>query len=94
MAISQTDPEVASLRVSEVVFQNTFVIIDRIIDRYHLYMEFNVYKDGSNQAFTPFVIIIEDPYSEVLGDFPQLGDQGTFYPHTKVDHAIIASLVL
>ena len=55
-------PERVSLRVAEVIFQNTFVIVDRSF----LYLEFDVHDhvDGLNVA--PFVMIVEDSENKIV----------------------------
>lgn len=65
---SKSEPEFASLRLSEIIFQNTFCIIDRSF----LYLEFDTRKTDTNQTFLPFVMIVEDPNSEVIHDLVKL----------------------
>lgn len=60
--LGNAEPEFASLRTSEVVFHNSFVIIDKTF----LYMEFEIRKPDTNQTFAPFVMIVEDPNAEIV----------------------------
>lgn len=66
--ISKSEPEFASIRLSEIIFQNTFCIIDRAF----LYMEFDTRKTDNNQTFLPFVMIVEDPNSKIIFDLAKL----------------------
>lgn len=67
-ALTATEPEFASLRVSEPVFQNTFCLIDRSF----VYLEFDVSRSDPGQLFTPFVMMIEDPNSEAIQELLKL----------------------
>lgn len=66
--ISKSNPEFASLRTVEPLFTNTFVIVDRK----HLYIEFNAYTPDVTKAFTPFVLLIDDPKSEIVSSMLNL----------------------
>lgn len=66
--ISKSNPELASLRTVEPLFTNTFTIIDRK----HLYIEFNAFTPDVTKAFTPFVLLIEDPKSEIVSSMLSL----------------------
>ena len=60
--LAGSESEFASLHLSEVVFYNTFCIIDESF----LYLEFDVQKPNIDQTFSPFTMIIEDPDSKVI----------------------------
>ncbi len=68
VGISKSNPELASLRTVEPLFTNTFTIIDRT----HLYIEFNAFTPDITKAFTPFVLLIDDPKSEIVSSMISL----------------------
>lgn len=68
VGISKSNPELASLRTVEPLFTNTFTIIDRK----HLYIEFNAFTPDITKAFTPFVLLIDDPKSEIVSSMLSL----------------------
>jgi hypothetical protein len=67
-SISKLNPELASLRTAEPLFTNTFTIVDRK----HLYIEFNAFTPDVTKAFTPFVLLIDDPKSEIVSSMLSL----------------------
>jgi len=62
--LSRSKPEFASLRTSDIGFQNTFVIIDKRF----LYIEFEISKPTQQSAFIPYVMLVEDPNSEIVNE--------------------------
>ncbi len=66
--ISRDQPEFASLRTSDVVFENTFAIIDRTF----LYMEFDIRNPDTSEVHSPFALIIDNPDSEIVQDLVKL----------------------
>jgi hypothetical protein len=55
-------PERISLRVSETIFQNTFVIVDGSF----LYLEFDMGNHVDGLSGEPFLIVVEDPGSKFV----------------------------
>lgn len=67
--LNKSEPEFASLRTSEVVFPNTFIIIDRSF----LYIAFETKNPDRNTYQYPFLaIVIEDPNADVIRQMLQL----------------------
>lgn len=62
VGLSKSEPEFACLRISEVIFHNTFAIIDRSF----LHLEFENAKLDNKQAFSPFIITIDNSNSEFI----------------------------
>jgi hypothetical protein len=69
VGLNKSEPEFASLRISEVIFPNTFIIIDRSF----LYVAFETKNPDRNTYQYPFLaIVIEDPDAEVIRQMLQL----------------------
>lgn len=68
VGVSKSNPELASLRTVEPLFTNTFTIVDRK----HLYIEFNAFTPDVTKAFTPFVLLIDDPRSDIISSMLSL----------------------
>lgn len=66
--ISKNRPEFARVKVSDIIFDRSFAIIDRSF----LYMEFEVYDPDTNQYKAPFTLVIEDQDSGVINELVQL----------------------
>jgi hypothetical protein len=66
--IGRITPELACLRKSEVIFRNSFVLIDRSF----LYMEIEINDPYEEQVQAPFVLILEDPDSIALDELLRL----------------------
>lgn len=66
--IAAKEPEFASLRTSDVIFQNTFCVIDQRF----LYLEFDISRPNSDQFFSPFVMLVDDPNSETMQELRKL----------------------
>ena len=66
--ISRVEPEFASLRVTDVVFENTFAIVDRSF----LYMEFDIRNPETGDVQSPFALIIDNPDSQIVSDLVKL----------------------
>jgi hypothetical protein len=66
--MSCSKPEFASLRISNIGFQNTFVVIDKKF----LYIEFEISKPTQQTSFIPYVMFVEDPNSEIVREMIKL----------------------
>ena len=64
MKSNKTSPDAACLMVTEVVFPNTFVIVDQAF----LYMEFEIRNPETGKENAPFVLTIDDPNSEMISE--------------------------
>jgi len=62
MRSNKMAPEAASLKTTDVVFPNTFVLVDRSF----LYLEFEIKDPDTGEEKAPFVLTIDDPNSEMV----------------------------
>lgn len=58
----KTNPQYASVRAADVIFSNSFVIVDRAF----VYIEFSVRDPETGNYQGPFVMTIDDPNSEMV----------------------------
>lgn len=67
-ALGKEEPEFASLRISETLFKNTFVLVDRGL----LHIEYEIDNPETGEIRRPFAILVEDPDSIIIQDLLSL----------------------
>lgn len=69
--VALTQPERGSVRVTDCVFQNSFIILDRTF----LHLDFNILDSGSDVFSSSFSLVINDPDSKLVQELVRLHER-------------------